>query len=124
MFVWALVFLLLAAVQLVSQQNPFTTLVMFLIACAGCRIAWRRVAVPLCTLTDEDIRISGVLIGDKRLRWHDIKEIREEEDWVRLIGREWTGGAQMNLNHLQPTERHEFMRLVREHVHNARQTKI
>jgi hypothetical protein len=94
-------------------------LLFFLIACVGCRIAWRRVAVPLCTMTDEDLRMSGVLIGNKRMRWQDIKEVRQEDDWVRLIGREWIGSTQINLNHLQPTERQVFVQLVQEHVHKA-----
>jgi hypothetical protein len=119
MFVWTLVFLLIAAVQLLSRQHPLMTLLFFLTACAGCRIAWRRVAVPLYTMTDEDIRMSGVLIGDKRMRWHDIKDIQQEENWVRLIGREWIGSAHINLNHLPATERQEFVQLMRQHVHSA-----
>jgi hypothetical protein len=119
MFVWAVAFLLIATAQLLSHQPPLMALLFFLVACVGCRIAWRRVAVPLYTMTDEDIRMSGVLIGDKRMRWQDIKEVRQEEDWVRLIGREWIGSTQINLNHLQPSERQVFMQLVQEHVHKA-----
>jgi len=95
------------------------TLLFFLTACAGCRIAWRRVAVPLYTVTDEDIHISGVLIGDKRRRWQDIKEVQQEDNWIRLIGREWIGSAQINLNHLPPTERQELVQLLQQHVHSA-----
>ena len=95
------------------------TLLFFLTACAGCRIAWRRVAVPLYTVTDEDIHISGVLIGDKRRRWQDIKEVRQEDNWIRLIGREWIGSAQIKLNHLPPTERQELVQLLQQHGHSA-----
>ena len=70
-------------------------------------------------MTDDDIRISGVFMGDKRLRWRDIKEAREEENWLRLIGREWMANAQINLNHLQPTEREAFVHLVQERVREA-----
>jgi hypothetical protein len=119
MFVWTLVFLLIAAAQLLSRQNPLTTLIFFLTACAGCRIAWRRVAVPLYTVTDEDIRMSGLLIGDKRMRWQDIKEVRQEDNWIRLIGREWIGSAHINLNHLPSAERQELVQLLQQHVHRA-----
>ena len=116
MFIWATAFLLIAAAQLISRHPPLIAIAFFIIACMGCRVAWRRVAVPLCAVTDDDIRISGVLMGDKRLRWRDIKEAREEENWLRLIGREWMENAQINLNHLQPTERQEFVQLVQQRV--------
>jgi hypothetical protein len=119
MILWTLVFLLIAVAQLLSRQPPFSAICFLLVASLGCRIAWRRVTVPLYTLTDTDVRISGVFIGYKRLRWQDIKEVQQEEDWVRLVGREWVGGAQINLNHLPLTERHEFVQLVRQHVSRA-----
>ncbi len=119
MIVWTLVFLLIAVIQLLSHQPPLSALLFFLAACMGCRIAWRRVTVPLYTLTDDEIRIGGVFIGYKRVRWQDIKEVRQEKDWVRLVGREWVGSNQINLNHLQATERHEFLQLLHEHVRSA-----
>lgn len=119
MILWTLVFLLIAVVQLLSRQPPLSAIIFFLAACMGCRIAWRRVAVPLYTLTNEDLRIAGVLIGYKRVRWQDIKDVKQEEDGMRLIGREWIGSTQINLNHLQPAEQHEFVQLVRQQVHRA-----
>ncbi|PON17416.1 hypothetical protein C2W62_13370 [Candidatus Entotheonella serta] len=119
MFVWALVFLLIAVAQVLSQQSLFITFLFLAIACVGGRIAWRRVALPLYTLTDEELCISGVFVGYKHVRWQDIKAVEQDEDWLRIIGREWIGSTQINLNHLVQIERDEFINLVRQHVDGA-----
>ncbi len=119
MFVWTLVFLGIAVAQVLSRQPPLTTAIFFGVACIGSRIAWRRVTVPLYTLTDEDIRIGGVFMGYKRVRWQDIKDVKQEADWMQLIGREWIGSTHINLNHLSQAERDVFVHLVREHVDRA-----
>ncbi|ETW98397.1 MAG: hypothetical protein ETSY1_18900 [Candidatus Entotheonella factor] len=122
MMLWTLVFLFIAAAQLLSGHPSLSAIIFFLAACMGCRIAWRRVAVPLYTLTDEDIRIAGVFIGYKHVRWQDIKDVKQSDDEIRLVGREWVGSTQINLNHLQPTERHDFVQLVQQLVHRANGT--
>ena len=116
MFVWTLVFLLIAVAQLISQQPPLTIALFVCIAGVGSRIAWRRVTVPLYTLTDEGIRIGGVLIGYKHVRWQDIKAVEQDNHWLQLLGREWIGTTHINLHHLPQIERPEFINLVREHV--------
>ena len=120
MVLWTLVFLFIAAAQLLSRQVSWTVALFLVVACIGCRIAWRRVTIPLYTLTDETLSTPGLLIGDHRVRWQDIKEIRQEEAGMRLIGREWVGTTHINLDHLRSEDRQAFETLVRQYVNSVK----
>lgn len=119
MSAWALVFLLVGVSQFRAGHHPLVLLLFLLIAVMGFRIAWRRITTPLYTITDEELLISGVWLGRKRLRWRDVKELKEDERSVRLVGREWVGGTELSPQHLSDAERQSFLELVRDRVRLA-----
>ncbi len=119
MTLWTIVFLLIGVTQVFSAQPPLVVILFLIIAAIGARIAWRRVTMPLYTLTDENLLISGVLVGHKRLRWQDIKDVKQESNRIRIIGREWIGGAEINLNFLSNHEQDEFLQLLQANIERA-----
>lgn len=119
MSVWAFVFLLVGVSQFRAGHHPLVSLLFLLISAMGFRIAWRRITAPLYTVTDDVLLISGVWLGRKRLCWRDIKEVKEDERSVRLVGREWVGGTELFPHYLSEAEQQSFLELVRTRVRLA-----
>jgi hypothetical protein len=70
-------------------------------------------------VTDDELLIGGGLLRTKRLLWRDIKQMQQDGYGVRLIGRQWFGGAPLSLTGLPRAQRDEFIHLVRARVDAA-----
>lgn len=111
--------MLIAAGQLFTGQPPLSILLLLVFAGICFISAWRRSTVPLYTVTDDELLIGARLLGSKRILWHDIKQMQQDGYGVRLIGRQWFGGAPLGLMGLPRAERDAFIELVRAKVDEA-----
>ena len=118
-WIWGSALVLIAAGQMFIGQPPPGILLLFLIAGLCFLSAWRRSTTPLYTVTDDALLIRAGWLRNKRLLWRDIKDIQQDGYGVRLIGRQWFGGAPLSLTVLPRTERDEIMQLVRAKVDEA-----
>lgn len=118
-WLWALAFLLIGGRQLMAGQPPSSTVPMLLFAVVCIGSAWRRSIVPLYVVTDDELLMSAGLFSKKQVLWRDIKEVKREGYWVRLIGHRAFGGTDLNLYRLAKSERDGFLQLVQSKVDHA-----
>ena len=118
-WIWGSVLVVIAGIQLFTGQSPLGILVLLVLAGICFLAAWRRSTVPLYTVTDDALLFGPGWFGRKRILWHDIKQIQQDGYGVRLIGRQWFGGAPLSLTGLPRTERDAFLALVRAKVDAA-----
>ena len=118
-WIWGSALVLIAGIQLFTGQSPLGILVLLLFASLCFVSAWRRSTVPLYTVTDDELLIGAGLLGSKRILWHDIKQMQQDGYGVRLIGRQWFGGAPLSLTGLPRAERDAFLELVRTKIDAA-----
>jgi hypothetical protein len=118
-WLWAFAFLWLSARQIMSGR-PLSGIMPPLLLTGICLLsAWRRCTVPVYTVTDDALLTSTGFIGQKRLVWREIQDVRQDGYGVRLIGRDWFGGTALHLNRLPKAERDEFLELVQTKVGQA-----
>lgn len=118
-WIWGIVFVLIAAIQSSSGQDARGVLLLLVLAGMSFISAWRRATVPLYTVTDDELLIGSRLLGRKRIRWRDIKQIQQDGYGLRLIGREWFGGTSLTLTSIAKAERDDFVQLVQDKVAQA-----
>ena len=118
-WIWGSALAVIAVIQLFTRQSPLGILLLLLLAGLCFISAWRRSTAPLYTVTDDELLFGQVWHGRKRILWHDIKQICQDEYGVRLIGREWFGGTSLSLMGLPRTDRDVFLELVRAKVDEA-----
>lgn len=118
-WIWGIAFVLIAAIQGSSGQDVRGVLLLLLLAVMSFFSAWRRSTVPLYTVTDDELLIGAQLWGRKCILWRDIKQMQQDGYGVRLIGREWFGGASLNLTRIARAERDDFVQLVQAKVAQA-----
>ncbi len=118
-WLWALAFLYLGGRQLMAGQPPSSTLPMLLIAIVCVFSACRRAIVPLYVVTDDELLMGVGVFRKKQILWRDIKEIKREGYWVRLIGHRAFGGTDLNLYRLAKSERDGFIQLIESKVDDA-----
>lgn len=118
-WIWGSALVLISAGQIFTGQYSPGILLLLLIAALCFLSAWRRSTIPLYTVTDDALLIGAGWRGNKRILWRDIKHIQQDGYGVRLIGRQWFGGAPLSLTGLPRAERDAFMQLVRAKVDEA-----
>jgi hypothetical protein len=116
--------LVLIGVGAVFTAPPRPGMLLLLLIAGLCFVsAWRRSTMPLYTVTDDALLIGTGFRRTKRLLWRDIKQVQQDGYGVRLIGREWFGGAPLNLTSLPKAQRDAFLQLVRTKVSEVNDQK-
>ena len=118
-WIWGRALLLISVGQIFAGQPPLGILLLLLIAGTCFISAWRRSAIPLYTVTDDELLIGAGLFGNKRILWRDIKQMQQDGYGVRLISRQWFGGVPLSLSGLPRAARDAFIKLVRAKVDEA-----